>query len=198
MFLRHLALASAISIAVPSLAGAAPQRGSQGFQPAYEEGYERGVRAGNEDARRGDSYQFVDESDYRSADAGYRSQYGNRNRYREEFRRGFEAGYRNGYRRDGGIFDRSPQGRGPWSNGRAGGRYDLAAQHGYNDGYEAGLDDGRDRRRFDPVSESRYRSATRGYERQYGSQDRYKANYRTAFREGYEEGYADGGRYNRR
>jgi len=203
MFLRHLALASAFAFAIPGAAlTAAPQWGSQQrLQPGFQEGYERGVRAGTEDARRGETFRFIDENDYRRADAGYRSQYGNRVRYQDEFKRGFESGYRTGYGRNPVYGNRLPPGRGgqgPWSNGRGVGRYDLAAQQGYNDGYEEGLDDGQDRRRFDPVAESRYRNATRGYEREYGSRELYKANYRTAFRNGYEEGYRDGTTYGRR
>ncbi|MEO7189806.1 MAG: hypothetical protein ABI051_01970 [Vicinamibacterales bacterium] len=218
---RHLILAAALAVAAPGASGAAPVQwpwsgSSNNQQVAYNQGYDRGLNAGVEDVRRGDQYKFTDESDYKKGDVGYRSTYGNRDRYRDDFRRGFEAGYRVGYDRNGTYNDRGPQGRlgvpPPWSNGRgrqndgrgiigngrAMGRYDLAAQNGYNDGYEAGLRDAQSRRQFDPVSEGRYRSGDRGYEKTYGTRELYKANYRESFRVGYEEGYNDGRRYSGR
>jgi hypothetical protein len=197
---RHFfSLVSVMIVLMLSASTASAQWGpASRVSPAFQQGHERGLRAGTEDLRRGDRYDFTDEGEYRRADAGYRSQYGHRDRYRDEFRRGYEAGYRSGY----GVAGRggpSWNGRGgPWAGGRAGARIDVARQQGYSDGYEAGLDDGRDNRRFDPVGERRYRSADRGYERHYGDKDYYKANYRTGFRSGYEAGYRDGQRYDRR
>ena len=153
--------------------------------PGYNEGYQRGQSAGAEDSRRGDRFEFTDESDYRRGDAGYRSQYGNRDRYRDSFRYGYQEGYRNGYGGYGqygnghmatGAMAVGPSGNAypRWPNGGYTDRYDPAHQTGLNDGYEAGLDDGRDNRRFDPVSEGRFRSANRGYESEYGSREAYK------------------------
>jgi hypothetical protein len=200
--LRHLTLTAALALALPALASAQIWTQS-GPQSAYREGVERGQRAGLEDVRQRHAFEWRDESDYRRGDIGYRSQFGNRTRYRAEFRRGFEAGYRTGYRNAGG-FGRGPQGRGvpPWTNGtgRAQGRWDdrPAVDYGYTDGYEAGLKDGRDRRAFDPISEGRYRDGDRGYEREYGSREAYKADYRAAFRQGYEDGFNDARRYDTR
>jgi flagellar biosynthesis/type III secretory pathway protein FliH len=198
---RSVTLVAALLLMAPAAALAqapwnAPR--SQGaYDNAFNEGYTRGVRAGADDARRGDDYRFTDESDYRRGDAGYRSQYGSRDRYRDEFRRGFEQGYRNGYGDRGTI-----RGVPPYAgNSRPGGRYvatDPAISNGYNDGYEAGLKDAQDRRRFDPTSEGRYRSGDHNYERRYGSKDAYKIRYRDAFRQGYEEGYQDASRYSTR
>jgi flagellar biosynthesis/type III secretory pathway protein FliH len=199
--LRHLTLAAAIGLALPSLGFA--QIWTQPVpQQAYREGFERGQRAGLQDLRERDAFEFRDESDYRRGDVGYRSQYGDRNRYRTEFRRGFEAGYRAGYRGGPGYDNRVP-GRTlpPWANGRGrglpGGQYSYgpAFDIGYNDGYEAGMKDAQGRRSFDPISEGRYRDGDRGYEREYGAREAYKADYRTAFRQGYEEGYNDARRY---
>ena len=221
MKIRDLALMSAFALGVPSAAlEARDQFGTSGIQyPAYREGYERGIRAGEEDGRRNESFEYTDESDYRRADQGYRSQYGTRDRYRDEFRRGYAEGYRIGYSRYNTRYDdryedrANPRGRGmpPWANGRGRGnapygnapygdygrydRNDLAFTSGYNDGYEAGLDDGRDRRRNDPIAEGRYRSADHGYQREYGSRDAYKIRYREAFKQGYQRGYDDGRRY---
>jgi hypothetical protein len=71
--LRALAMVGALGLSAPALAWSAePQWGPQS-EPAYAEGYDRGARAGAEDYRRGDRYQFDDESDYRRGDLGYRS-----------------------------------------------------------------------------------------------------------------------------
>lgn len=192
--LRALVAAGSIGVLIPSVALA--QSGWR--EPGYSEGYERGQRAGIEDMRRGNSFDFGDENDYRRGDADYRSQYGNRDRYRGAFRMGFEDGYRQGFGYRYEVPERA--GAPPWAArpGRGYGRYDVAYQTGLNDGYEAGLDDGRDGRRFDPVSERRYRSADRGYHRGYGLREVYKNSYRDAFRIGYERGFADGRRYDRR
>jgi hypothetical protein len=212
MFRRHLFWIVALAILVPSAASA--QWGPQSrveqsrVQPGYEEGYQRGLRAGADDARRGSAFNFSINVDFRRGDIGYRSQFGNRDRYRNEFRRAFELGYRAGYntrRNDnyGGYYDYdrglpgNRQGP-PWANGRGVARFDVAVQQGYSDGYEAGLDDARDGRRFDPVSERRYRSADRGYNDSYGPRERYKTNYRTGFLNGYEAAYGEAARYDRR
>jgi hypothetical protein len=204
MLRRHLTLAALLTFALPAMTfAAAPQWSGQvvvqwgaqdGLQRAYREGYDRGVRAGQLDGRRSGGFRFQDESDYRRGDFGYRREYGNVDRYRAEFRRGFELGYREGFAR----FDRGSNGRygsGPWSGGPAYGRTDLASSNGYTDGYNEGLHDGRDRNRFNPLGERRYRSGDHGYDRSYGSKDRYKVVYRDAFREGYEAGFRDGTRY---
>lgn len=69
-----------------------------------------------------------------------------------------------------------------------------AFARGYADGYKRGVDDNRDRNRYDPVSHSDYRRADEGYYRDYGTRDSYKNNYRAGFRQGYEEGYRAGGK----
>ena len=191
---------------------------------ARDEGYQRGERAGLDDARRGRPFNFTNTSDYRNADAGYRSQYGNRDRYRQEFRIGFEQGYRAGYsandyrnnsrvgppygrargRGDGGGYPNYPGYPGqnyPGQNYPGGGvygqrgYYDLAFDNGYNDGYDEGLKDGRSNKRNDPTAESRYRSGDHNYTRTYGTKDQYKLQYRDGFRQGYERGFADGRYY---
>jgi hypothetical protein len=211
MGIRHLALVGALAVAAPAVTFAAVPQWGQGprgpqaaYSPAYNEGYQRGARAGDEDARRGDRFSFGDEADYRRADAGYRFTYGNRDAYRDQFRRGFEVGYRAGFERSsynrGGYGDGSygsgygRPGGAPWTTGRAVGRNDPASQMGLGDGYEAGLNDARARRIYDPIGEGRYRSADHGYDRRYGSKDLYKNIYRDAFKQGYSRGYEDGRR----
>ena len=195
MNVRRLALISVLVLAAPIAAqardqwGSAQPRdqwGSPSASSAYNEGYTRGVRAGEEDIRRGQSFDFRDEGDYRRADLGYRREFGNVDRYRNDFRRGFEEGYRAGYRTNSYVYgngNANGRGRG-WNNGNGNGwgwgnaRYDLALSNGYSDGYDEGLNDGRHRHRNDPIAESRYRNGDHGYDRAYGPKETYKLRYR--------------------
>jgi hypothetical protein len=200
-----LALASALVVVPVLTAQAAPQypipRSPRVIvSPGFESGYARGVAAGEEDRRRGEPFNFTDESDYRRADTGYRREYGPIETYRTEFRRGFETGYRAAGERRGAI------GRDEWGDlpgrgrgrGRIGGpayRYDVASAQGFADGYNAGFDDGDRNRRYELTSEGRYRSGDHGYERWYGTREAYRANYREGFHQGYDEGYERGLRF---
>jgi hypothetical protein len=65
---------------------------------AYRNGFEEGRVQGENDARRGRTFNFGRHSEYRNAQIGYGG-YGNRNEYRGVFRQGFEAGYNESYRR---------------------------------------------------------------------------------------------------
>jgi hypothetical protein len=153
---------------------------------AHRNGYDRGRRYGEEDARRGRRPEYDRHDDYRDADNGYRG--GSRDVYRQAFRQGFVEGYNDGYRRyarDGRpgrppIFERP--GPGPVYSS-------PAASIGFRDGFAQGREDARDRRRFDPVRASRYRSADHEYNNRYGSRDDYRRDYRAAFEQGYEQGY---------
>ncbi len=78
---------------------------------------------------------------------------------------------------------------------RAGAVNNPGFDNGYADGYEKGLDDGGDRREFNPTRHSWYRSADRNYDPSYGTRAAYANIYRDGFRSGYEAGYADGERY---
>lgn len=74
-----------------------------------------------------------------------------------------------------------------WDDGRRG---EWASRNGYRDGYEKGLDDARDRDRYDLWRHRRYRDADHGYDRDYGmSRDHYREIYRRAFASGYDAGY---------
>jgi hypothetical protein len=162
-----------------------------GPRAARDEGYRRGVMAGEDHSRRSQPSNFQILFDYRQGDFGYRPEFGDRNRYRVEFRIGFEAGYREGYAR----FGRGRPGRvDDWADR---GRRDFAADNGFEDGYQEGLNDGRRNHRFDPIAESRYRSGDHDYQRWYGPREVYKIHYREGFKAGYERGYRDG-RYDRR
>ena len=66
-------------------------------QTALNAGYNEGIKEGRTDRRRGDRFNFTDESDYRSASKDYSSRLGNRSLYQRFFRQGFENGYRDGW-----------------------------------------------------------------------------------------------------
>lgn len=187
----------AVALALPAAAGAQSPWGGRPApvqsQAGYREGFAQGERAGFEDARRNDPFRFTDEDDYRRGDVGYRPTFGSREAYRNDFRYGFEAGYRQGYDR---IRQGNGNGRyGSWSGGRAVPRFDLASDTGFNDGYRAGLDDGRNNRRADARLERDYRDGDNGYERWYGPKEVYAQNYRQGFIDGYQRGYQDSVRY---
>jgi hypothetical protein len=156
---------------------------------AYEQGFLEGTREGQLDARAGRSLDFERHSAYRSADAGYSRQVGDKGAYQRTFRYGFADGYRAAFQR----YDR----RAPLPGGfgrSTRGFQDPASARGYSDGFEHGLEDGHDRDRYDPVRHGDYKSADDGYKGGYGSKDSYRNNYRAGFRQGYEEGYRDGAR----
>ncbi|MEQ1758349.1 MAG: hypothetical protein ABL986_08540 [Vicinamibacterales bacterium] len=77
---------------------------------------------------------------------------------------------------------------------RRGPSQEPASARGYTDGYRTGLDDGRDRDRYNPLGNRNYRSGDLGYSREYGTRDAYRNNYRAGFRQGYEDGFRDGSR----
>jgi hypothetical protein len=164
----------------------------------YSRGYQEGLRAGEQDARRNRPYSSTvwnnnrrnDDVDFRNGYTdGYRDGFrqvrgDDRNERRDNDRRQTNSGvfYPRNDRTDGGVIRRTP-----------GGYQEPAAARGYSDGYEDGVNDGKDRNRYDPVAEKDYRSADKGYYGGYGSKDAYKNNYRAGFRQGYEDGYREGG-----
>lgn len=207
----HASLLVATATVVFTLAGAThagaqvprryptPNAPAWSSQSAYDDGYQLGVRDGEQDGRNDRGYR----GNVRDAWQSRRGRYGN------DLRQAFENGYSQGYQEGYGRFDRrssrdrgyEPSYRAPGPFGGYGGygRYTTPAiDNGYRDGYEEGLDAGRDRDRFDPVGERDYRKADRGYNGRFGPKDRYQAEYRDAFRRGYEEGYRDATRYDRR
>jgi hypothetical protein len=150
----------------------------------YERGYRDGLRQGEQDARQ-----------RRAFDLGRNANYG----ARDDFRRGFADGYRVGFERASVRASRQPDnlGRDRIYRRGSGGFQEAASARGFSDGYERGLNDGRDRDRYDPVGSRDYRDGDNGYSGSYGSRDAYKNNYRAGFRQGYEEGYRDSAHYRR-
>jgi len=202
-------------IAVSACAALAAPAGAQIGSHAYDRGYQEGVTQGERDAHDHHAYNIENNRVYRDGDRGYDKHDGSRDLYRNDFRRGFSSGYRDGYDRTNVAVRRYPNDRvygdsrvyrdgqpGIW-NGNDGpqarrGYQEPAFARGYSDGWQQGIDDGRDRDRYDPARHGEYKSADHGYERNYGSKDTYKNNYRSGFRQGYEEGYRNGTRTARR
>ncbi len=170
---------------------------------AHTEGYRDGVRAGHDDARDGRRYEYQRHRDYRSADTGYQSRDGRRDDYREQYRGGFIGGLSRWFLLVGtpALVGRQRAlgavvARGTTASGRA--VVGVAQRHGADDGYERGLDDGRDGDRFDVRRHGRYRDGDRGYRRDYGSKALYQDAYRNAFERAYRAGFDDGQRRRRR
>jgi hypothetical protein len=92
-----------------------------------------------------------------------------------------------------------PQGRYPsnrYPNTRGTYRYaNVAFDNGYNDGLDKGREDARDRDSYDPNRHSRYRDADHGYEKRYGLKDEYREVYRDGILAGYDEAYRSSGRF---
>lgn len=158
---------------------------------AYRDGYANGRAAGEDDARRGRSFDYNRHREYRNASGGYGNSYGN------DFRRGFTNGYETAYRGSA-RYGQYPSYPAPAPNvygtydPRYGGGYrSPAADNGFRDGYDSGRHDGRSNDRYDPVRESRYRQGDHNYNSRYGSRDAYKRDYRAAFEQGYAQGYRE-------
>lgn len=78
-----------------------------------------------------------------------------------------------------------------WGTGGGGTRNltRIAETYGRSDGLREGANAVRDRKRYSPYSESKYRKGTNGYNRRLGSKAVYKRVYQDAFVRGYNEGY---------
>ena len=185
---------------------------------AFNNGYQEGLEHGQQAVRDRRPFDIEREKDYRSADEGYRREYGNKDLYRDEFRRGFAQGYQEAYarvdnryrdRRDdrddrwgsgypanGGIYGGVIPDRGYGNDRGYGSRggFDIAFRNGEADGYQKGLDDARDGKYPQPERQKWYRSGDRNYNGRDGiSRDDYKNEYRRGFQEGYARAY-NGGR----
>jgi hypothetical protein len=204
---RHLAagaLALAVLIAAPACA-TGPYLANQGRSVDYREmdrwafnnGYHDGRVSGERDARGRQPYRMERDREYQRGDSGYYSRGGYPlYQYREMFRRGFEAGYNDGYARYARSNGRAP---GSWWPGNAppvagnprGYDGSSAASNGYKDGFDAGREDAREKRSYDPRRPKLYREGDRGYSGSSVSRDDYKRDYRDAFIQGYEQGYRE-------
>lgn len=188
---------------------------NQSLRVAYDNGYREGLRQGNNDGRGRRAFNYQDERTYQRADRGYNRSYGSLDRYQQSFRTGYSAGYSEAYRRvspNAGGYDNRYPGGGVYSpNSRDGygypdqrypGRayprgggygYTPAFENGARDGYEKGIEDVRDRDRYDPLRHKWYRSGDRHYKREYGPKDAYENRYRDGFKEGYDRAFRTSG-----
>jgi hypothetical protein len=222
-----------LALGVLGLALAAPARAQFGVnRPAYadeaqpyfearrvahDNGYREGLKEGERDARRRDTFNYQDERTWQRADKGYHRSFGDFVRYQQSFRSGYGAGYADAYRRFapnygyGGYGRAVPQQRGypgypgqypsyPGSSnypgqypGRSDYGYSPAFANGTNDGYAKGLEDARDRDSYDPNRHKWFRSGDRNYRNEYGPKQQYINLYRQGFREGYDRGYRSAG-----
>lgn len=187
-FLAAGILAASVWVAAPACASSgrfSDQRNDyRGFERrAYDAGHRDGLAHGEDDARHRRDRRIDRDGDYRSADDGYRREYGDRENYRRAFRQAYETGYTEG-------FNRVARSEG---FGAHEGRSRPAVQNGYRDGLEVGRGDARDGQRLDPRRAKWYRNGDRDYDRRYGSRDDYKRDYRAGFRQGYEEGFRSRG-----
>jgi flagellar biosynthesis/type III secretory pathway protein FliH len=72
-------------------------RGAQMLRQAVNYGYQQGYRAGQYDARRGNSFGYNSQNMYRTGTYGW--SYVDQNQYRYYFQQGFQRGYQDGYYR---------------------------------------------------------------------------------------------------
>ena len=77
-------------------------------QIAQQNGYTDGNRRGQDDANRRRGFNYNDDSEYRNAMRGYRSEFGDRGMYQQAYREGFRRGYEDGYRNRGSNTRRFP------------------------------------------------------------------------------------------
>jgi hypothetical protein len=162
---------------------------------AYRNGYDEGLHAGQDDARRGRAIDYNRHNEYRDADHGYYREI-DRRQYEQVFRQGFVDGYNESYNRYARSVPIPPAYPQRYPSGtvvlpRASTYGSPASQVGYRDGYDQGRSDARGGDRYDPVRAKRYRSADHDYDKRYGSKDEYKREYRGGFEQGYEQGYRE-------
>ena len=191
-----LATVAGTSIAVPAEAqySRRPAYDDTWQREAHDHGYQSGLAAGREDARRGWGQDHNRHDAYRRANIGFRIGRLNIQFYQSSFRRGFGDGYRAGYGEFRVAVGPTYADR-PYRGDRYGdGRRGVAFERGFSDGYREGLEDARDGDRFDVYGQRQYRRGDGGYDRRFGSRERYKDDYRDGFRSGYERGYRESAR----
>ena len=75
--------------------------GGYGANAARQNGYQDGLNDGARDRRTGHSNRPTQDSNYRHADHGYSSSYGDKNYYKQAYRQAYENGYQQGYNSGG-------------------------------------------------------------------------------------------------
>ncbi|MGC2697043.1 MAG: hypothetical protein WA738_14760 [Candidatus Angelobacter sp.] len=75
--------------------------GGYGANAARQNGYQDGLNDGARDRRSGHSNRPTQDSNYKHADHGYSSTYGDKNYYKQGYRQAYENGYQQGYNSGG-------------------------------------------------------------------------------------------------
>ncbi|GAC1664706.1 MAG: hypothetical protein PVS2B2_26410 [Candidatus Acidiferrum sp.] len=170
----------------------------------YQHGYRDGLRHGRADMSQGAPHSFETE-EFRHADQGYDSRFGERDDFQEGYRNGYKDGYEDGYydkpvrHNVYGLNDSYDPDRVPRSEADAEGYSnwsyeDVAMDTGYRDGLQAGLSDVRQRKDFKPDKHDSYEDGHHGYRKEYGDKKLYKDQYRKGFLRGYEDAFNRKGR----
>jgi hypothetical protein len=73
-----------------------------GGNAAQQYGYQDGLNDGARDRRSGHSNRPTQDGNYKHADRGYNSSYGNKDYYKQAYRQAYENGYQQGYNSGGG------------------------------------------------------------------------------------------------
>jgi hypothetical protein len=68
------------------------------YRIAQQNGYQDGLRSGQEDRRYNRRGEYLNTNEYRNGLSGYRSEFGDRNAYQQGYRDAFRRGYEEGYR----------------------------------------------------------------------------------------------------
>jgi len=76
--------------------------GGYGSNAARQYGYQDGMNDGSRDRRTGHSNRPTQDNNYKHADHGYSSSYGDKNYYKQSYRQAYENGYQQGYNSGGG------------------------------------------------------------------------------------------------
>ena len=78
--------------------------GAYGFNAARQYGFQDGFNDGRGDRNNGHSFRPTHDRNYRHADRGYDTRFGNVNEYKASYRQAYEQGYQQGY--NGGVWRR--------------------------------------------------------------------------------------------
>jgi hypothetical protein len=76
--------------------------GGYGSNAARQYGFQDGINDGSRDRRTGHSNRPTQDSNYKHADRGYNSSFGDKNYYKQSYRQAYESGYQQGYNGGGG------------------------------------------------------------------------------------------------
>jgi hypothetical protein len=201
----------AITVGFLSLPSSAPaQQGYHGGPvTAHDHGYEHGYKDGYESGRvsnLSNRDQDLRNQRLKAQGNGYQPSFGSEAEYSQGYREGFDEGSKDvsngvrsrleelfrspepGYNPDRSRLDPSDRvyGDNHWSLEH------VAADIGYRDGVNAGLQDRQQRRSFQPRQRLAWKNGIHGYDPALGSQRAYRAAYRMSYENGYQDGFGAG------